>query len=894
MGCINKNEIIQSKLDDSEQIKAHLLKETGTNKEKPSESQPSIHMNLKDEDTDKSNKTLFLAKPKETKVITPDNKENNDNLNENDISINTKPKIDYNWIINKEFEEDYNIIKITKKIKESNEQFLIQSKKDPSIFRLLNKVSKPEKPILEEIKTLKNINNKYIVKFHEIYKTNQNYYYVTDYCKGGSLYNKLQNNNFTSVTYSERQIKYLSYQLFQAIKYLNILKFIHGNINPSNILISEIAKNIYNEELYDVKLLLNFSSSSHKSKNSKKSPYYLSPDFINKNYDGTCDVWSVGVIMYQMFYNDLPFKGNTKEEIIYQIKNKNFSFPSNKSASPVFKSLLISIFCKNPKERITVDHCLNHPWYTSIDIYYNNSHNGSFSFAYFNEVSTLKNDLKQRCSSEIESDEKSFYNKCSNRSSLIFHNSNAMSNSRGSNELYQNNHDKQGSHCMNESIKTSFKSLHQFNSIGMKNMLNNKLKLNTSINLVNVNKTSNKNMENISNINKISNIEDSYRSNGQQFSELVTETIKFITYYIRIKYEIDKERAILNDIYLKVVSSIKKDDKNKNQEDNTNNTRKNKNDSMNGNTEPIILTWENLYSGILNYIQKKRLSLDFINANYTIIDSEKPNHKKNYSKEEFYDLLIKYKIFYLDDELKKTYNLLTNPNTEEFLSSFSDILKMPFNKFKVYFENIIKIMQMDRFKEIYNYEEYKELVMDVVDNIKIKEGKLNENNNNLFENFLGKYKQENCTKDLMDLGSHNLSNHLNLNSNMDISTANKELNNDENNNEKERQKEKKEKEKEKEKEDEKEKEKENEDEKIKNKNDGMNISAHAIECFNEIKDDELKEIKIHKMLDDDLCNNNKEEIMDNKENEDNKNDEFNINADFKYDPERFLSIIGVK
>ena len=871
MGCINKNEVIHSKLNDSEQIKAHFLKEAETNKEKINESQTNIHSKLNNGSKNKSNKNLFNVKLKEKKLTTSDNKENNNDLNDNNDnnSVNAKTNIDYDWIVNKKFDEEYNIIKVTKKQDESNDEFLIQSKKDSSILRLLNKISNPDKSILQEIKTLKTINHKNIVKFHEIYKSNQKYYYVTDYCKGGNLYNKLQNNIFASMTYSERQIKYLSYQLFQTIKYLNMLKFIHGNINPSNILISEIIKNVYNEEFYDIKLLLNFSSSLYQSKISKNFPYYMSPDIIDKNYDGSCDIWSIGVIMYQMFYNDLPFTGNTKEEIIYQIKNKNFTIPTNKLISNNFKSLLLSIFIKDPKERITVDYCLNHPFYTSIDICYNHSRNGSFSFANFMETNNFKNDLKQRLSSnfdEIEIDDKSFLNKYSNRSSLIFHNNNAVRNSRGSHELFHNIHDKHCSNIMNESYESSFKSINSFKSIGIKNMFNNRLQLSSSFNHININKMTNKNLENVDNFNKTFNIEEnSFRSNGQQFSELVTETIKFISYYINIRFEMDKEKEKMNNIYLKIISTIKNNYMI--QTDNVNNSRRNMNDNMNGNTESIILTWENVYSGILDYIQKNRLSLDFLNAKIANLASEKSYLKKSYTKEDFYDLLIKYKMFYIEENLKKAYDSLTKSNVEEFFSNFSDILKMPYNEFKIFFDNIIKTMKMNRFKETYNYEEYKELVIKVVNNIKIRERESNGNNNKRcsFENFLNLSKQENYVEDINNL----INNNINLNNDdcdMNIFTTKKELNNNDNANN-------------------------NQNINIYNKSDGLKISTHAVECFNEIKDDGLREIEINKMMNDDLSNNkNKENYMDNKESENDKNEE-NNNEEFKYDPERFLSII---
>ena len=139
MGCINKNEVIHSKLNDSEQIKAHFLKEAETNKEKINESQTNIHSKLNNGSKNKSNKNIFNVKLKEKKLTTSDNKENNNDLNDNNDnnSVNAKTNIDYDWIVNKKFDEEYNIIKVTKKQNDSNDEFLIQSKKRFINFKII-------------------------------------------------------------------------------------------------------------------------------------------------------------------------------------------------------------------------------------------------------------------------------------------------------------------------------------------------------------------------------------------------------------------------------------------------------------------------------------------------------------------------------------------------------------------------------------------------------------------------------------------------------------------------------------------------------------------------------------------------------------------------------------
>ena len=62
------------------------------------------------------------------------------------------------------------------------------------------------------------------------------------------------------------------------------------------------------------------------------TPYYIAPEVLQgKGYSLSCDFWSVGVCMYEIFYGIYPF-GNYANEIVdiyKEILNKEYIFPSN-------------------------------------------------------------------------------------------------------------------------------------------------------------------------------------------------------------------------------------------------------------------------------------------------------------------------------------------------------------------------------------------------------------------------------------------------------------------------------------------------------------------------------------------------------------------------------------
>lgn len=44
------------------------------------------------------------------------------------------------------------------------------------------------------------------------------------------------------------------------------------------------------------------------------SPYYISPEVLEKKYSKKCDVWSLGVIFYQMLTGKLPFLAGNEDD----------------------------------------------------------------------------------------------------------------------------------------------------------------------------------------------------------------------------------------------------------------------------------------------------------------------------------------------------------------------------------------------------------------------------------------------------------------------------------------------------------------------------------------------------------------------------------------------------
>ena len=62
------------------------------------------------------------------------------------------------------------------------------------------------------------------------------------------------------------------------------------------------------------------------------TPYYIAPEIINeKPYSGECDMWSLGVVLYQYLTGTMPFDGNSIDECFSAIKKGKFLVPKKLS-----------------------------------------------------------------------------------------------------------------------------------------------------------------------------------------------------------------------------------------------------------------------------------------------------------------------------------------------------------------------------------------------------------------------------------------------------------------------------------------------------------------------------------------------------------------------------------
>jgi serine/threonine-protein kinase ULK2 len=205
----------------------------------------------------------------------------------------------------------------------------------------------------QEIEVMKNISHPNIIKLHEVIYEEDSMYLILEYCKNGDLSKYLKNRPLKE----EYAQKYLR-QLVSALKYLISQNIIHRDLKPHNILVNDN---------HDLKIS-DFGFARYFEKNTLVdtlcgSPLYMAPEIMkNQNYTIKSDLWSVGIILYEMLTGFPPFKVKSIYNLIKSIEHNKINLPKNISISDECNDLLFKLLVKEPEDRIDWEDFFNHPW----------------------------------------------------------------------------------------------------------------------------------------------------------------------------------------------------------------------------------------------------------------------------------------------------------------------------------------------------------------------------------------------------------------------------------------------------------------------------------------------------------------------------------------------------
>ncbi|CAD8206274.1 unnamed protein product [Paramecium pentaurelia] len=204
---------------------------------------------------------------------------------------------------------------------------------------------------------LESLDHPKIITVHEVFITEESFQLVLDYCSGGQLSDYFSDKSI--VPFSESDIASIIYQCAEVLQYLQNIGRTHGHLTL-NCFSRVDTSNDIQIKFTDIRGLY----IKHQINNI--NIYTLAPEICNSTneYPSSVDVWSLGILAYQMICGYPPFGGSTIQSVKQQIKKmaaqyNNFQFDRvSKSCVQLIKKILVPF-----KSRISLSTLMNDQWF---------------------------------------------------------------------------------------------------------------------------------------------------------------------------------------------------------------------------------------------------------------------------------------------------------------------------------------------------------------------------------------------------------------------------------------------------------------------------------------------------------------------------------------------------
>uniref|UniRef100_A0A7S4L4E5 Protein kinase domain-containing protein n=2 Tax=Paramoeba aestuarina TaxID=180227 RepID=A0A7S4L4E5_9EUKA len=203
-----------------------------------------------------------------------------------------------------------------------------------------------------------------VVGMHKAFKVNEeSMALVLEFCDQGDLSSYVDQQEGKRLP--EEKAKKLMQDLALGLSFLRSKNIIHRDLKPQNLLLKSCPSGLA-LKLADfgfAKELEDFSNEVIPSL--VGSPMYLAPELWNREgYTTQSDLWSVGVILYEVIFGHYLYFAKSIPALVQLVKTKDVEFPPDliDSVSPECLDLIRGLLRKDPEERLSWDKYLGHPW----------------------------------------------------------------------------------------------------------------------------------------------------------------------------------------------------------------------------------------------------------------------------------------------------------------------------------------------------------------------------------------------------------------------------------------------------------------------------------------------------------------------------------------------------
>lgn len=203
-----------------------------------------------------------------------------------------------------------------------------------------------------EIQVQRTLKHENVVRLYKYFEDAETVYLLLEYCAKGELYQLLRTQK--GRRFPENVARHYFVQAVHGLKYLHSQCIVHRDLKPENLLVNH----------NDVLKIADFgwcAVSTVTRCTFCGTLDYLAPEMIQgRGHNHTLDIWSLGVLLYEMVVGRPPFQSTNHMTLISKILSTELRFPA--FVQPEISDLVHRLLQREPADRLPLELVLRNAW----------------------------------------------------------------------------------------------------------------------------------------------------------------------------------------------------------------------------------------------------------------------------------------------------------------------------------------------------------------------------------------------------------------------------------------------------------------------------------------------------------------------------------------------------
>lgn len=192
------------------------------------------------------------------------------------------------------------------------------------------------------------LNHPNIVNMYDVGYDQDMHYIIMEYVDGETLKEYITRHHRLSI---DEAVK-ITISIGEGLEHAHAMGIVHCDIKPHNVIITNTGRVKVTD--FGIARAMNSTNTVMYTNSIMGSAHYLSPEQASgKSIDGNTDIYSLGVVLYEMLTGKVPFEGDTPIAVALKHVREKVIPPTryNPSIPPLLESVVLKALAKNPADR---------------------------------------------------------------------------------------------------------------------------------------------------------------------------------------------------------------------------------------------------------------------------------------------------------------------------------------------------------------------------------------------------------------------------------------------------------------------------------------------------------------------------------------------------------------